>query len=85
METEDKPKRQQKTKEKDAHLYRGGNEIIDRLLAEHWPDETFYMVQGAAGRRPIPADTAEEAVKEYDRRRQESTSEFLRASQEAAA
>lgn len=37
------------------------NEVMNRLM----DDETVWIVQGALGRIPIIADTAEEAVDEY--------------------
>lgn len=51
--------------------YRGGNETIDRLLEEHWPDETYYMVNGRQGRKPIKADSREEAISIYVERYRE--------------
>lgn len=48
-----------------ATKYKGGNETIDRLIAEHWPDMTLYMVNGPGGRRPVPAPTREEALAIY--------------------
>ena len=46
--------------------YEGGNETIDRLLAEHWPDETLWHVNGVYGRKPVTADTREEALRIYE-------------------
>lgn len=49
--------------------YAGGNDVIDRLIAEHWPGERVWMVNGPEGRKPICADTREEAEQIYDSRR----------------
>ena len=48
--------------------YTGGNATIDRLLAEHWPGEKIWMVNGKHGRRPITADSKEDAIARYNRR-----------------
>lgn len=48
-----------------ASRYEGGNDRLDTLLAEYWPDEVWYMVNGPHGRRPIEAATAEEAKRAY--------------------
>lgn len=51
-----------------AQRYSGGNATIDRLLAEHWPDETLWHVNGPQGRLPITATTEQEAIEIYVRR-----------------
>lgn len=46
-------------------LYKGGNERIDALLNEHWPEDRFYFVNGPRGRKPIFAETEDEAYEIY--------------------
>ncbi len=46
-------------KELDIKLYKGGNEIIDALLAAHWPGVKIVFVNGPKGRRPITLDKEE--------------------------
>lgn len=61
-----------------VNKYEGGNPTMDRLLAEYWPDDTVWMVNGAVGRKPIVAETEKEALEIYERRREEDSSDVVR-------
>lgn len=45
--------------------YEGGNERIDVLLKEHWPEDEFYFVNGSRGRFPVWATSEDEAFANY--------------------
>lgn len=45
--------------------YKGGNERIDALLKSYWPEDEFYFVNGPQGRKPIWADSEDEAFSVY--------------------
>lgn len=47
------------------NLYKGGNERIDELLNTYWPEDVFFFVNGPRGRKPIFADTEDEAFDIY--------------------
>ena len=46
--------------------YEGGNATMDMLLREYWPDDIVWIVNGAAGRKPVVAKTGEEALEKYE-------------------
>lgn len=50
------------TKKVEVTQYAGTNEVINRLMDE----ETVWIVQGPAGRRPIIAVSREVALEEYE-------------------
>lgn len=45
--------------------YAGGNETIDRLRRDYFPDDSIWIVQGAGGRKVIPATSPEAAKDRY--------------------
>ena len=48
-----------------AHRYAGGNERLDTLLS-NFPGDTVWVVDGVDGRKIHIAETAEQAVEQYN-------------------
>lgn len=61
-------KQRNKSRKIEVDEYTGGNERLDVLRLHFPPTERLFMVNGYWGRKPIIADSGEEAVEIYHER-----------------